>query len=76
MDRKHCGKSRNCSLQAISPFPTMFSKDLHVKTRACLGKGYDLELHGKELTRHIFKEFAENNCIFLTNDGRPTSICL
>ena len=28
--------------QAISPFPTVFSKDLycrHVKTRACLGKG-------------------------------------
>ena len=27
---------------AISPFPTVFSKDLycrHVKTRACLGKG-------------------------------------
>ena len=21
---KHCGKSRNCSLRAISPFPTMF----------------------------------------------------
>ena len=41
-DRKHCGKRRNCSLRAISPFPTVFSKDLnyrHVKTRACLGKG-------------------------------------
>ena len=23
--RKHCGKRRNCSLRAISPFPTMFS---------------------------------------------------
>ena len=36
------GKKRNCSLQAISPFPTVFSKDLyskHVKTRACLGMG-------------------------------------
>ena len=40
--RKNCGKRRNCSLRAISPFPTMFSKDLycrHMKTRACLGKG-------------------------------------
>ena len=40
--RKHCGKRRNCSLQEISPFPTVFSKGLycrHVKTRACLGKG-------------------------------------
>ena len=44
MGRKNCGKRRNCSLRAISPFPTVFSKDLycrHVKTRACLGKGYD-----------------------------------
>ena len=24
--RKHCGKRRNCSLRAISPFPTVFSK--------------------------------------------------
>ena len=43
MGRKHCGKMRNCSLRAITPFPTVLSKDLycrHVKTRACLGKGY------------------------------------
>ena len=36
--RKHCGKRRNCLLRAISPFLTVFSKDLyckHVKTRAC-----------------------------------------
>ena len=26
LSRKHYGKRRNCSLQAISPFPTMFSK--------------------------------------------------
>ena len=42
MDRKHCGKRRNCLLRAISPFPAVFSKDLycrHVKSRACLGKG-------------------------------------
>ena len=42
MGRKHCGKRRNCSLRAISPFPVVFSKDLycrHVKTRACLGNG-------------------------------------
>ena len=41
-DRKHGGKMRNCSLRAISLFPTVFSKGLfcrHVKTRACLGKG-------------------------------------
>ena len=41
MVRKHCGKRRNCSFRAISPFTTVFSKDLyfrHIKTRACLGK--------------------------------------
>ena len=39
--RKHCGKRINCSLRAISPFPTVFSKDVycrHVKTMAFLGK--------------------------------------
>ena len=38
--RKHCRKRRNCSLQAISPFPAVFSKDLYwkrVNTWACLG---------------------------------------
>ena len=41
MGKKHCGKRRNCLLRAISPFPTVFSKDLyckHIKARACLGK--------------------------------------
>ena len=36
---ENTGKKRNCLLQAISPFPTVFSKDLfcrQVKTRACL----------------------------------------
>ena len=28
---KHCGKRRNCLLWAISPFPTVFSKDLAEK---------------------------------------------
>ena len=35
-------KRRNWLLRAISPIPTLFSKELycrHVKTRACLGKG-------------------------------------
>ena len=38
--RKHCGKRRNCSLRAISPFPTVFSKSLFprgVKRRHCVG---------------------------------------
>ena len=28
MGRKHCGKRRNCSFRAISPFPTVFQKGL------------------------------------------------
>ena len=35
------GKGEICSLRAISPFPSVFSKDLycrHVKTKACSGK--------------------------------------
>ena len=42
MGRKHCGKRRNCSLWAISPFPTVFSTDFscrHVKTPGLFGKG-------------------------------------
>ena len=42
MGKKHCGKRRNCSLRAISPFPTVFSKGLFsrgVKRRHCVGMG-------------------------------------
>ena len=51
MIRKHCRKRRNCSLRVISPFPTVFSKDYycrHVKTRACLGKGYTCRNDGRK----------------------------
>ena len=43
--RKHCGKRRNRSLRAISPFPTVFSKGLFpwgVKRCRCLGKSLSL----------------------------------
>ena len=42
-NRKHCGKRRNCSLRAISPFPTVFSKGLFprdVKGCHSVGMGY------------------------------------
>ena len=42
---KKLWERRHCLLGAISPFPTVFSKDLYcrnVKTRACLGKGLTL----------------------------------
>ena len=31
--RKQCGKRRNCSLRAIFPFPTVFSKDFTTDTK-------------------------------------------
>ena len=48
--KKHCGKRRNCSLRVISPFPTVFSKDLfcrHVKTRACFARNEQFLLFPK-----------------------------
>ena len=39
---ENTGKRRNCSSRAISPFPTMFSKDLycrHIKNQGLFGKG-------------------------------------
>ena len=40
--RKPCWKRRNCSLRAVSPFPTVFSKGLFprgVKRCHCVGMG-------------------------------------
>ena len=35
--RKHCGKRKNCSLRAIYPFPTVFSKGLFPRgVKRCL----------------------------------------
>ena len=42
---ENCGKRRNCSLRAISPLLTVFSKDFygrHVKPRNCYGKSSDI----------------------------------
>ena len=50
------GKGENCLLQAISPFSTVFTKDLycrHVKCRDCLGKGYE---------RSPFENNMNENC--------------
>ena len=47
--RKHSGKRRNCSLQAISPFPTVFSKGLlprGVKRCHCVGMGQEVKVFG------------------------------
>ena len=65
--RKHCGRRRNFSIRAISPFPTVFSKDLYsryVKTRACLGKGeYDGECYFYHLSEclRIYSSFKKSS---------------
>ena len=59
MGRKHCGKRRNCSLQAISPFPTVFSKGLFprgVKRCHCAGMG-----------KHMEKLSCRHPCPFIVN---------
>ena len=43
--RKDCWKKRNCSLRAVSHFPTVFSEDLycrHVKNQGLIGKRLNL----------------------------------
>ena len=42
MEVNSVGKAEIARYKPISPFPTVFSKDLHCRhltTRACLGKG-------------------------------------
>ena len=44
--RKHCGKTKTCSLRAISSFLIVFSNDFNCRnviTMACLGTGKQTE---------------------------------
>ena len=69
---KHCGKNRNCSLRAISPFPTVFSKDLYygnVKA-GLVWERVDLLPHDKFLGWPKLKQIADNilKCIQKENE--------
>ena len=58
---KHGGKRRNRSLRAISPFLTVFSKDLycgHVKNQGLFGKCL---LEGKIWPMFNCKTFGDDN---------------
>ena len=51
--RKHCGKRRNCSLRAISPFPTVFFKCIFprgVKWCYCVEMGFNSTLTAKVIS--------------------------
>ena len=74
MGRKHCGKRRNCSLRAISPFPIVFSKGLFprgVKRCHCVRMGLPFP-KPQILDSSKLKEFADDNFKFDEN-GRKIS---
>ena len=79
MGRKHCGKRRNYSLGTVSPFPTVFSKDLycrHVKTRDWFGTGLTKPRHtnfqraNKFLSLGHFENICRRQFKFLSNDNK------
>ena len=59
--RKHCAKKRNCSLQAISPFPTAFSKGLNVK-----GSAYTDILNPKRYLAIFYNSIDMENKVFIS----------
>ena len=65
MGRKLCGKRRNCSLQTISPFPTVFSKDLYHRQRknqGLFGKGLREKLvHNENIHQVPFSDDTASN---------------
>ena len=71
MGRKHSGKRRNCSLQAISPYPTVFSKGLFprgVKRCHCSGLILDDNLKFDENGRKFSKRLWEKEKLLLTSN--------
>ena len=66
--RKHCGKRRNCSLWAISPFPTVFSNGWFprgVKRCHCVGMGAAFQPFTKQQNFGIDQHFL----FFCTSRG-------
>ena len=59
IDRKYCGKRRNCLLRAIFPFPTVFSKGLY-----CLGKGKSCKNIGSFSKLWKFMVFSNMNVMY------------
>ena len=69
--RKHCGKRRNCLLQAIYPFPTLFSKGLFprdIKRCRCVGMGY-----GTMDQRVVLSALLPRQCSFIKCMIKPTN---
>ena len=61
--RKHCGKRINCSLRAISPFLTVFTKELHTcKNQGLFGKGLNFYQMTNSLTGPNWKHLQATWC--------------
>ena len=79
MVRKHCGKRRNCSSRAISPFPIVFSKGLTLQTRknqGLFGKGlrrFSTFFHLYMLSRNSFYQCSTQ---FLNSLSKPQLLSL
>ena len=69
MGGKHCWKRRNCSLRAISPFPTVFTKDLYLQTRKNQG------LFWKGLRVVQFESFCRQQIKFNLNFEKDGKYC-
>ena len=64
MGRKQCGKRRNCSLRAISPFSTVFAKDLLPtgrQTVSLCGNGLRIDLCGLTSFSTLFQWYLITN---------------
>ena len=69
--RKHCGKRRNCSLRAISPFSTVFSKGSFprgIKRCHCVGMGEEyylwLIVWGLMSFSSLFQLYCSSQCTY------------
>ena len=73
---KHCGKRRNGSLQAISPFPTVVSKDFVLQTRKNQGLFRKKLTHSQMTNFRLFQteRVAEDNFRFDENGRKLTKL--
>ena len=68
MGRKHCGKRRNCSLRAISPFPHSVFQRLILQTRenqGLFGKGlkHGISFSKSELRIFLFLQRVKDKLV-------------
>ena len=73
--RKHCGKRSNCSLRAISPFPTVFKKKVYYVHEKIKKKGGGLvweEVNCQDISFMQLKTVREKGCWFTCKNISPS----